>query len=177
MSKIKNIELLSQFFVDMKKYYTTVDLKNGKFLAALMADLMPGAVELKTCIRFAYESNAMECIVDISKNMSNAVLLRNKALERMIDYSFMDKQVATEFIDGIIVAIYPQLQVAFQTMHSAKTNVSSSSGQVDGQDERKLVLTRLATVLYKKLREDVEEQLFIYEVVGMDPPEMYLNIK
>ena len=107
MQNIKNIELLPQFFADVKKQYATVDLKNGKFVVALMADFIPGAVELKRCVRMAYESNAMECIIDISKNMSNVVLLRNKALERMIDYSFMDKQIATEIIDGIIVAIFP----------------------------------------------------------------------
>lgn len=177
MQNIKNIELLPQFFADVKKQYATVDLKNGKFVVALMADFIPGAVELKRCVRLAYESNAMECIIDISKNMSNVVLLRNKALERMIDYSFMDKQIATEIIDGIIVAIYPQLNAVLQTVHSTQISVSSIGNKVDSKEERKAVLTRLATVLHNKLRKDVDEQLLIYKLFGMAPPEEYRNIK
>ena len=177
MQNIKNIELLPQFFADVKKQYATVDLKNGKFVVALMADFIPGAVELKRCVRLAYESNAMECIIDISKNMSNVVLLRNKALERMIDYSFMDKQIATEIIDGIIVAIYPQLNAVLQTVHSTQISVSPIGSKVDSKEERKAVLTRLATVLHNKLRKDVDEQLLIYKLFGMAPPEEYRNIK
>jgi len=177
MQNIKNIELLPQFFADVKKQYATVDLKNGKFVVALMADFIPGAVELKRCVRLAYESNAMECIIDISRNMSNVVLLRNKALERMIDYSFMDKQIATEIIDGIIVAIYPQLNAVLQTVHSTQISVSPIGSKVDSKEERKAVLTRLATVLHNKLRKDVDEQLLIYKLFGMAPPEEYRNIK
>ena len=177
MQNIKNIELLPQFFADVKKQYATVDLKNGKFVVALMADFIPGAVELKRCVRLAYESNAMECIIDISRNMSNVVLLRNKALERMIDYSFMDKQIATEIIDGIIVAIYPQLNAVLQTVHSTQISVSPMGSKVDSKEERKAVLTRLATVLHNKLRKDVDEQLLIYKLFGMAPPEEYRNIK
>ena len=177
MQNIKNIELLPQFFADVKKQYATVDLKNGKFVVALMADFIPGAVELKRCVRLAYESNAMECIIDISRNMSNVVLLRNKALERMIDYSFMDKQIATEIIDGIIVAIYPQLNAVLQTVHSTQISVSPIGSKVDIKEERKAVLTRLATVLHNKLRKDVDEQLLIYKLFGMAPPEEYRNIK
>lgn len=177
MQNIKNIELLPQFFADVKKQYATVDLRNGKFVVALMADFIPGAVELKRCVRLAYESNAMECIIDISKNMSNVVLLRNKALERMIDYSFMDKQIATEIIDGIIVAIYPQLNAVLQTVHSTQISASSIGSKVDSKEERKAVLTRLATVLHNKLRKDVDEQLLIYKLFGMALPEEYRNIK
>ncbi len=172
MQNIKNIELLPQFFADVKKQYATVDLKNGKFVVALMADFIPGAVELKRCVRMAYESNAMECIIDISKNMSNVVLLRNKALERMIDYSFMDKQIATEIIDGIIVAIYPQLSAVLQTVHASQSN----NVQKENKEDKKVVLTRLATVLKNKLRKDVEEQLLIYKLFGMAPPEEYKRI-
>ena len=177
MRSIKNIELLPQFYAEVKKQYATVDLRNGKFVVALMADFIPGAVELKRCVRLAYESNAMECIIDISRNMSNVVLLRNKALERMIDYSFMDKQIATEVIDGIIVAIYPQLNAVLQTVHSAQINVSPIGSKVDSKEERKAVLARLATVLHNKLRKDVDEQLLIYKLFGMAPPEEYRNIK
>ena len=177
MQNIKNIELLPQFFADVKKQYATVDLKNGKFVVALMADFIPGAVELKRCVRLAYESNAMECIIDISRNMSNVVLLRNKALERMIDYSFMDKQIATEIIDGIIVALYPQLNAVLQTVRSTQISVSSIGSKVDSKEERKAVLTRMATVLHNKLRKDVDEQLLIYKLFGMAPPEEYRNIK
>ena len=47
MQNIKIIELLPQFFVDVKKHYATVDLKNGKFVVALMADFIPRTVELQ----------------------------------------------------------------------------------------------------------------------------------
>lgn len=171
MQNIKNIELLPRFFADVKKQYATVDLKNGKFVVALMADLIPGAVELKRCVRMAYESNAMECIIDTSKSMSNAVLLRNKALERMIDYSFMDKQIATEIIDGIIVAIYPQLSETLQTVRLSPSNI------VQNKDDRRIVLTRLAIVLKNKLQKDIEEQMLIYKLFGITPPEEYKQIK
>lgn len=131
MPSIKNIELLPQFFTDVKKQNATADLKNGKFVVALMSDYLPGAVELKRAVCLAYASNAMECILDIAGNMDDAMILRNKALERMVDYSFMDEQIAVEIIDGIIVAIYPQLQTVFRTAHSTTTDISQTKGEAD----------------------------------------------
>lgn len=63
MPSIKNIELLPQFFTDVKKQNATADLKNGKFVVALMSDYLPGAVELKRAVCLAYASNAMERIL------------------------------------------------------------------------------------------------------------------
>ena len=173
MQVIKNIELLPQFFAEVKKQYADTNLRNGRFIVALISDLIPGAVELKRCITLAYESKAMECIIDISKDMSNVVMLRNKACERLVEYSFMNKQIATEIVDGIIAAIYPQLKNVLQNVHATQTYVTP----MDSKEERTAVLTRLATALHNKLKKDVEEQLWIYKLFGMDPPEAFRNIK
>ena len=89
----------------------------------------------------------------------------------MIDYSFMDKQIATEIIDGIIVAIYPQLSETLQTVRLSPSNI------VQNKDDRRIVLTRLAIVLKNKLQKDIEEQMLIYKLFGITPPEEYKQIK
>lgn len=164
MPSIKNIELLPQFFTDVKKQNATADLKNEKFVVALMSDYLPGAVELKRAVCLAYASNAMECILDIAGNMDDAVILRNKALERMVDYSFMDEQIAVEIINGIIVAIYPQLQPVFRTAHSAATGISQTKGEADNREKIKSVLT----VLHIIFQYDVRVLSLINTLSGID---------
>ena len=110
MQNIKNIELLPQFFADLKTQYGRIDLKNEKLIVALLSDYIPGATDLKRCLRFLYESKAMECIIAISQNMNDVSLLRNKAVALLVEYSLMDQSLASNSIDNFIVALYPELE-------------------------------------------------------------------
>lgn len=112
MPNIKNIEMLPKFIADVKNKYGEAQLHNGKFVVAIMSDLLPGAMELKRCIRMVYESNAMTSVLEISKDSSNLLVHRNKAIDKLIEYSFMDKQIATSIIDAVIASVYPAIKVS-----------------------------------------------------------------
>ena len=109
---MKNIELLPGFFAQIKKEYGNDRIRNGNFVHAVMADLLPNAIELRRCIKLIYESKAMEYILEIAKEPSLANVQRQKALECLVDFAFMDRQIATVIIDGVLVALYPSVSTA-----------------------------------------------------------------
>ena len=110
MNSIKNIELLPKFFNEVKSMCGEAKLSDGRLIVALMSDLLPEADELKRCIKMVYESGAITHILEISKDSSNLQLYKNKALDRVINYSFMDKQIATSVIDAVVAAVYPEIK-------------------------------------------------------------------
>lgn len=110
MNSIKNIELLPKFFNEVKSMCGEAKLSDGRLIVALMSDLLPEADELKRCIKMVYESGAITHILEISKDSSNLQLYKNKALDRVINNSFMDKQIATSVIDAVVAAVYPEIK-------------------------------------------------------------------
>ena len=113
MQSVKGIELLPNFFEEIGSQYGKRCFRNGRFVVNIMADLLPDNSELRRCVKMVYESNAMECILEIADDSSVVDIQHQKALERLISYSFMDRQTATAVVDGVITAIYPSLQVTF----------------------------------------------------------------
>lgn len=174
MYNIKNIELLPSFFAEVSNMYGIAQLSNGKFVVAIMSDLLPGTTELKRCVRMAYESNAMLSILEIPKDSSNLQVYRNKAIDKLIDYSFMDKQIAKSIVDSLIVSIYPDAE--------SLLTIATSSIEMVGADtkEKRILVSKIVSLLKHKLNkelEEVREVMCVYELMGITPPEDYLRIK
>ena len=66
MQSVKGIELLPNLFEEIGSQYGKRYFRNGRFVVNIMADLLPDNSELRRCVKMVYESNAMECILEIA---------------------------------------------------------------------------------------------------------------
>ena len=103
--------MLPDFFAHIKKEYGNDRIRNGNFVHAVMTDLLPNATELRRCIKLIYESKVMECILEIAKEPSLANVQRQKALECLVDFACMDRQISTEIIEGVMASLCPSVFV------------------------------------------------------------------
>ena len=68
MQIIKNLELLPGFFEKIRVDFSNIEFSNGKLIIALMSDYLPNEADLKRCVKIAYDSNAIEHIMNIRNN-------------------------------------------------------------------------------------------------------------
>lgn len=110
MTHVKNIELLPKFLEDVRQQFGSERLSDSKFMSAAVMDLLPGAAELSRCLRMVYTSGAMEELLAIGGKVSECDRYRTLAVEKLVNYWFMDQRIAWEIVDHILAAICPEAE-------------------------------------------------------------------
>ena len=117
MRNIENINLLPDFFEKIRNLMPNLDLSNKKIIVATMADFLPEANELRRCLQITYDSGAMDFILKIGNDEHNITLYKKQAVNRLVNYSFMNDDIATAIIDALIASIFPKTDKSIESVN------------------------------------------------------------
>jgi len=130
---IPYLNQLTEILKDIVEKYGVSQLEDEQYIVSQISYNLTNAEGLLRSVRMLYDSNAVADIFSIISDRKNEKLHRNHAIDRLTNYSFMDKQIAAEIIDAMI-SVLPNVNKTYSEWEKWEDDENGTSENYDYSD-------------------------------------------